>query len=116
VKVQVNLAAPPTPFEAALPCKQPIPVGGTRMAVDPDFPADVLLTIQRGYDGSASPDIIERLEKKYGIELMPYMDGSEHVGGIAPLSNAQLDQMRCEPGVLSIDYDKPVGWVDDVVD
>ena len=117
VKVQVNLAGPQTPIEAVPPCTQPLPVGGKRMAVDPDFPADVLLIIQFGSDGNASPAIIDRIEKKYGIELIPYLAGREQVlGGVVPLSNPQLAQMRCEPGVLSIKYDNPSASVDDVVE
>ena len=88
------------------------------MAVDPDFPADVLLTIQHGPDGNASPEVIARIEKKYGIELMPYLEGPEPIllGGVATLSNAQLAQMRCESGVLGIRYDIPRASVDDVVE
>ena len=86
------------------------------MAVDAEFPADVLLIIQYGPDGNASPAIIDRIEKKYGIELIPYTAGPGDVlGGIASLSNSQLAQMRCEPGVLSIKYDRPQASFSDVV-
>jgi hypothetical protein len=103
--VELKSASSAAPVATDPPCEQPLPVGGKRMAVDPDFPADVLLIIQYGPDGNASQAVIDQIEKKYGIGLTPFLGGRDHLlGGSAPLSNAQLAQMRCEPGVLAIKH------------
>ena len=106
VGVQVVLADPEATVPAVSPCEHPLPVGGNRMKVDPDFPADVLLIFQPGSDGKASPEIVDLIEQKHDIKLTPFLSSyGDLIGGSAPLSNAQLATIRCEPGVLAIRYE-----------
>ena len=87
------------------PCDEPVPLYGKRMRVEPDFPADVLIIIRPGPDGIASQATYDELQKKYDVELMPYLSRYEDlIGGYASLTEAQVATMRCESDVLAITY------------